>query len=102
MNNGRKIANFVKKNPFDLNIFLSHMKYGRKIKNPLLNRRSSPETGKSNFAEDLLFFCDGSETALTSRKCEVKEHILVIESGAPRMFCTVLCSSTLSKKLNAK
>ena len=25
------MANFVKKNPFDLNIFLSHMKYGRKI-----------------------------------------------------------------------
>ena len=25
------LANFVKKNPFDLNIFLSHMKYGRKI-----------------------------------------------------------------------
>ena len=29
------LANFVKKNPFDLNIFLSHMKYGRKIKNEM-------------------------------------------------------------------
>ena len=29
------MANFVKKkNPFDLNIFLSHMKYGRKITKP--------------------------------------------------------------------
>ena len=25
------LANFVEKKPFDLNIFLSHMKYGRKI-----------------------------------------------------------------------
>ena len=51
-------------------------------KNPLLNPKSSAETGESNLAEDLVFFCDGSETALTSQKCEVKEHTLVIDSGA--------------------
>ena len=51
-------------------------------KNPLLNPKSSAETGESNLAEDLVFFRDGSETALTSRKCEVKEHTLVIDSGA--------------------
>ena len=51
-------------------------------KNPLLNPKSSAETGESNIAEDLVFFCDGSETALTSQKCEVKEHTLVIDSGA--------------------
>ena len=51
-------------------------------KKPLLNPKSSAETGESNLAEDLVFFCDGSETALTSQKCEVKEHTLVIDSGA--------------------
>ena len=51
-------------------------------KNPLLNPKSSAETELSNLAEDLVFFCDGSETALTSQKCEVKEHTLVIDSGA--------------------
>ena len=52
------------------------------MKNPLLNPRSSAETGESNLAEDLVFFCDGSETALTCQKCELKEHILIIHSGA--------------------
>ena len=47
-----------------------------------MNLRLSAETGDSNLAEDLTFFCHGSETALTSQKREVKEHILVIESGA--------------------
>ena len=57
-------------------------------KNPLLNPRSSAETGESNLAEDLVFFCDGSESALTSQKCDVKEHTLVIDSGASsHMFC---------------
>ena len=51
-------------------------------KNPLLNPKSSAETGESNLAEELVFFCDGSETALTSQKCDVKEHTLVIDSGA--------------------
>ena len=51
-------------------------------KNLLLNPKSSAETGESNLAEDLVFFCDGSETALISQKCEVKEHTLVIDSGA--------------------
>ena len=51
-------------------------------KNPLLNPRSSAETGESNLAEDLVFFFDISEAALTSKKCEVKEHTLVIDSGA--------------------
>ena len=51
-------------------------------KNPLLNPRSSAETGESNLAEDLVFFCDGEETTLSSQKCEVKEHTLVIDSGA--------------------
>ena len=45
-------------------------------------RCSSAKTGESNLAEDLVFLCDGSETALTSYKCEVKEHTLVIDSGA--------------------
>ena len=49
---------------------------------PLLNPRSSAETGESNLAEDSLFFCDVSETALTSRKREVKEQTLVIDSVA--------------------
>ena len=47
-----------------------------------MNPKSSAETGESNLAEDLVFFCDGTETALTSQKCEVKEHTLVIDSGA--------------------
>ena len=53
-------------------------------KNPLLNPRSSAETGesKSNLVENLLFFCDGSETALTSQTCEMEEHVLVFDSGA--------------------
>ena len=51
-------------------------------KNPLLNPGSSAETGESNLAEDLVFSYDGSETALTSRKCEVKEHPSVIDPGA--------------------
>ena len=38
-------------------------------KNPLFNPMSSAETGESNLAEDLVFFCDGSEAALTSQKC---------------------------------
>ena len=38
--------------------------------------------GDSNLAEDLVFFRNGSETALTSQNCEVKEHTLVIDSGA--------------------
>ena len=50
-------------------------------KNTLLNPRSSAETNESYLAEELLFFCNGSETALTSQKCEVKDHILVIDSG---------------------
>ena len=51
-------------------------------KNPLLNPKSSAETGESNLAEDLVYFCDGGETALSSQKCEVKEHTLVIDSSA--------------------
>ena len=51
-------------------------------KNSFLNPRSSAETGEPNLAEILLVFCDGSETALTSQKCEVKEHILGLDSGA--------------------
>ena len=47
-----------------------------------MNPRSSAETGESNLAEDLVVFCDGSETALASQKCEVKEHTLIINSGA--------------------
>ena len=50
-------------------------------KNPLLKPRSSSETGETNLTKDLLF-CDGSETALTSQKCEVRERISVIYSGA--------------------
>ena len=51
------------------------------IHKPFLNPRSGAETGESNLAEDLLF-CVGSEIALTSQKCEVKEQFLVIDSGA--------------------
>ena len=47
-----------------------------------MNTRSSAETGESNLAGDLVFFCDGSETALTSQKCELKEQNLVNDSGA--------------------
>ena len=43
---------------------------------------SSAETGESNLAEDLVFFCDRSDLALNSQKCEVKEHFLVMDSGA--------------------
>ena len=49
---------------------------------PSFSPRSSAETGESNLAEDLVFFCDGSETALTGQKCEVKEHTLVIDPCA--------------------
>ena len=53
------------------------MKRKNVSKNTLLYPRSSAETG-----EDLLFVCNGSETALTSQKCEVKQRILVNNSGA--------------------
>ena len=38
------------------------------LKNPPLNPRSNAETRESNLADDLLFFCNGSEVALTSEK----------------------------------